>query len=246
MEAERSRPRRGHARQRLLGNLDRNGNDGTIARFGWKTQNKSLLLFSGEAYNVEMGITNELFQSERDETPACQYAPTPNDFTNTDAQTPLEALNGIEKFAAFMRFLAPPTASTTTPGNAGSIQRGRALFAATGCALCHTPAFKTGESSVAALSDKDGRLFSDLLLHRMGPGLADDILQGVAEGDEFRTAPRWGLGQRIFFCTTAVPTTSSRPSSPTRVRPTPSSRRRRPRESSIAIAVSAKPRSRIS
>jgi CxxC motif-containing protein (DUF1111 family) len=187
--------------QRLLptGNPNRNGNDGTIARFGWKAQNKSLLLFSGEAYNVEMGITNELFQSERDETPACQYAPTPNDFTNTDAQTPLEALNGIEKFAAFMRFLAPPVASTTGPGSQMSRDRGTALFISTGCALCHTPAFKTGESSVAALSDKDVRLFSDLLLHRMGPALADDILQGVAEGDEFRTAPLWGLGQRIFF-----------------------------------------------
>ena len=186
---------------RLLptGNPNRNGNDGTIARFGWKAQNKSLLLFAGEAYNVEMGITNELFQSERDETAACQYAPTPNDFTNTDAQTPLEALTGIEKFAVFMRFLAPPTPSLTTPGGAASLLRGRALFATTGCALCHTPAFKTGESSVAALSGKDVPLFSDLLLHHMGPGLADDVLQGVAEGDEFRTAPLWGLGQRIFF-----------------------------------------------
>ena len=186
---------------RLLptGNPNRNGNDGTIARFGWKAQNKSLLLFSGEAYNVEMGITNELFQSERDETPVCQYAPTPNDVTNTDAATPLEALSANEKFAAFMRFLAPPTPSTASPGNSGSILRGRVLFAATGCALCHTPSFKTGESSVAALSGKDVNLFSDLLLHKMGPGLADDILQGAAEGDEFRTAPLWGLGQRIFF-----------------------------------------------
>ena len=41
------------------------GNDGTVARFGWKAQNKSLLLFSGEAYNVEMGITSELFQTDR-------------------------------------------------------------------------------------------------------------------------------------------------------------------------------------
>ena len=62
---------------RLLptGNPNRNGNDGTIARFGWKAQNKSLLLFSGEAYNVEMGITNELFQSERDETPSLPVRP---------------------------------------------------------------------------------------------------------------------------------------------------------------------------
>ena len=42
-------------------------------------------------------------------------------------------------------------------------------------------------------------LFSDLLVHNMGPGLADDVLQGQAGGDEFRTAPLWGLGQRIFF-----------------------------------------------
>src|SRR6266852_6437842 len=56
----------GHA---ISGQANNNGNDGTVARFGWKAQNKSLLLFSGEAYNVEMGITNELFQTERDETP---------------------------------------------------------------------------------------------------------------------------------------------------------------------------------
>ncbi|TMB72862.1 MAG: thiol oxidoreductase, partial [Chloroflexi bacterium] len=52
----------------ISGRVNRNGNDGTLTRFGWKAQNKSLLLFSGEAYNVEMGITNELFQTERDET----------------------------------------------------------------------------------------------------------------------------------------------------------------------------------
>jgi CxxC motif-containing protein (DUF1111 family) len=186
---------------RLLptGNPNRNGNDGTIARFGWKAQNKSLLLFSGEAYNVEMGITNELFPTERDETPSCQYAATPNDVINMDAESPLEMLNGIQKFAAFMRFLAPPTPSTTGPGNQSSRDRGKQLFVSTGCALCHTPTFKTGDSSIAALSGQDVNLYSDLLLHRMGPGLADDILQGAAEGDEFRTAPLWGLGQRIFF-----------------------------------------------
>ena len=52
---------------------------------------------------------------------------------------------------------------------------------------------------MAALSHKPVNLYSDLLLHNMGPGLADDILQGDARGDEFRTAPLWGLGQRIFF-----------------------------------------------
>ena len=53
--------------------------------------------------------------------------------------------------------------------------------------------------AVEALRDKDVNLFSDLLLHNMGPGLADDINQGNAHGDEFRTAPLWGLGKRIFF-----------------------------------------------
>ena len=62
--------RRRNRRSASCGRPNRNGNDGTISRFGWKAQNQSLLIFSGEAYNVEMGITNELFQSERDETPA--------------------------------------------------------------------------------------------------------------------------------------------------------------------------------
>ena len=98
-----------------------------------------------------------------------------------------------------MRFLAPPTPSPHTPGGAASLLRGRSALRDTGCALCHTPALQDRRSSVAALSGKDVHLFSDLLLHHMGPGLADDVLQGVAEGDEFRTAPLWGLGQRIFF-----------------------------------------------
>jgi CxxC motif-containing protein (DUF1111 family) len=183
----------------LSGDPNRNGNDGTIARFGWKAQNKSLLLFSGEAYNVEQGITNELFQTERDETVACQFRPTPNDVTNVDATSLTDVLSDVEKFVLFMRFLAPPQPSPDTPGGAESIARGRSLFGAVGCAGCHTPALRTGASTVTALNNQPVGLFSDLLLHNMGPGLADDVLQGQAEGDEFRTAPLWGLGKRIFF-----------------------------------------------
>jgi CxxC motif-containing protein (DUF1111 family) len=181
------------------GTTNVNGNDGTIARFGWKAQNKSLLLFSGEAYNVEMGISNELFQTERDESGPCQYATTPNDVTNHDGATAAEHLSAIEKFAFFMRFLAPPTPSATTPGGAASITRGKALFQTVGCAACHSPTLSTGNSSVAALRKQPVNLYSDLLLHNMGPGLADDIAQAQAGPDEFRTAPLWGLGQRIFF-----------------------------------------------
>ncbi len=52
---------------------------------------------------------------------------------------------------------------------------------------------------MAALSNVQANLYSDLMLHHMGPNLADDIVQGQAQGDEFRTAPLWGLGQRLFF-----------------------------------------------
>ena len=177
------------------GRANTSSNDGSITRFGWKAQNKSLLIFAGEAYNVEMGITNELFQTERDETPTCLVNGTPESSTNFGAATVAEALSDITKFAAFMRFLAPPEPAPETPSPA----RGRTVFTRIGCALCHTPSLTTGRSSSAALSQKPVNLFSDVLLHRMGPGLADNIVQGVAEGDELRTAPLWGLGQRIFL-----------------------------------------------
>jgi CxxC motif-containing protein (DUF1111 family) len=179
----------------ITGSTNNNGNDGTIARFGWKAQNQTLLLFSGEAYNVEMGISNELFQQEREQDPNCQYAPVPNDFTDTAGTAIPAALSAIEKFAFFQRFLAPPTPSRDTP----SIVNGRSLLLSTGCGLCHSPLLTTGYSTVEALRNKTANLFSDLLVHAMGPGLADNIVQGGAQGDEFRTAPLWGLGQRIFF-----------------------------------------------
>jgi CxxC motif-containing protein (DUF1111 family) len=183
----------------ISGQSNNNGNDGTIARFGWKAQNKSLLLFSGEAYNVEMGVTSELFQTERDETPSCQFPPVPNTVTNPAGTTPAEVISSIEKFAFFQRFLAPPTQSPDTPGGSQSIGRGRTLFTSIGCALCHTPTMQTGNSTVAALRNRPVNLYSDLLVHDMGPGLADGVSQGQAGPQEFRTAPLWGLGKRIFF-----------------------------------------------
>jgi CxxC motif-containing protein (DUF1111 family) len=179
----------------ISGRPNRNGNDGTITRFGWKAQNKSLQIFSGEAYNVEMGITNESFQQERDETPSCQTATIPNDVTEN-----VGTVNAVDNFSNFQRFLAPAKPSTSSPGGSSSINRGRAQFTSVGCAYCHTPTLKTNPmATVEALRNKYANLYSDLALHAMGPGLADDILQGNARGDEFRTAPLWGLGQRFFF-----------------------------------------------
>jgi CxxC motif-containing protein (DUF1111 family) len=183
----------------ITGQTNNNGNDGTIARFGWKAQNKSLLIFSGEAYNVEMGISNEAFPTEREENSACQFGTRPNSVGDADAANPLDAMSSIERFAVFMRLLAPPMPSSTDPGGATSIANGRSLFTSVGCALCHNPQFKTGPSAVAALANRNVDLFSDLLVHDMGIGLADGVSQGEAGPREFRTAPLWGLGQRIFF-----------------------------------------------
>jgi len=195
----RGRPNFNVAGRTITGQTNNNGNDGTIARFGWKAQNKSLLMFAGEAYNVEMGITNEVFETERDENRGCQFASTPNSITNADAASAVDALSSIEKFSHFMRFLAAPTPSTDTPGGAPSIANGKALFSSTGCALCHTPTLTTGTSAVSSLTGQAVNLYSDLLIHDMGNGLADGISQGEAGPREFRTAPLWGLGQRIFF-----------------------------------------------
>jgi CxxC motif-containing protein (DUF1111 family) len=186
----------------ISGRLNHNGNDGRVSRFGWKAQNQSLLLFSGEAYNVEMGITNELFQTERDETANCQFATVPNDdqLFSTTAGFP-ELIQAIENFGNFQRFLNQPTPVAAFPGaSAASILRGKQKFNDIGCALCHTPSLTTSNvATVAALKNKVANLYSDVALHNMGPGLADEISQGGAAGDEFRTAPLWGLGQRIFF-----------------------------------------------
>jgi CxxC motif-containing protein (DUF1111 family) len=183
----------------ITGQTNNNGNDGTIARFGWKAQNKSLVIFSGEAYNVEMGISNELFPTEREENPACQFATSPNDSFDTVTTDPIEAMSAADKFATFMRLLAAPAPSATEPGGAGSLGRGKLFFAAAGCALCHTPSMRTGNATVVALRNQPVNLFSDLLVHDMGTGLADGVSQGQAGPREFRTAPLWGLGQRVFF-----------------------------------------------
>ncbi len=199
----------GHANAHLSGNVNRNANDGTISRFGWKAQNKSLLLFASEAYNVEMGVTNQLFTQERDETPGCVFNATPEDTLNftpgaaSGKSANTAVISDIEAFANFMRLLAPPVPEPATP----KTEAGRTTFGKIGCAHCHTPSLTTGAMIAsgsatkpsAALSKQTANLYSDLIVHHMGSGLADGITQGGAGPDEFRTAPLWGVGQRVFF-----------------------------------------------
>lgn len=181
------------------GRLNRNGNDGTVTRFGWKAQNKSLLLFAGEAYNVEQGVTNDLFPNERDETPGCLFNGVGEDHLNRTAGAPAAAISDLIGLTEFMRYLAPPAPAPPQGPMNSSVNNGRNVFAQIGCALCHTPTLQTGLSQSAALSNRPVQLYSDLALHNMGQGLADGVNQGDARGGDWRTAPLWGLGQRVFF-----------------------------------------------
>jgi CxxC motif-containing protein (DUF1111 family) len=184
----------------IAGNFNLSGNDGTITRFGWKAQNKSLLMFAGEAYNVEIGVTNELFPNERDDTAGCQFNALPEDATNLvdnglSASPASDLSSDIVNFAAFMRLSAAPKPAPAT----SSTTRGEQDFVNIGCNLCHVVQHTTAQSAFAGQSDVTYSPFSDFELHDMGAGLADSVSQGVASGDQFRTAPLWGLGQRLFF-----------------------------------------------
>jgi len=198
----------------IHGTPNRSGNDGTITRFGWKAQNKSLIMFSHEAYSVEIGETNQMFPNKRgfsgNPPPAsCIFNLLPEDSTNFTVQGGTELVpSDDDAFATFMRFLDQPTpgsnacaASFGPTQCAASIMNGQNLFInVVNCALCHTPSMTTDQSAfTTGLSGVSANLFSDLLLHHMGQTLADGISQGNAGPDQFRTAPLWGLGQRIFF-----------------------------------------------
>jgi CxxC motif-containing protein (DUF1111 family) len=193
----------------ITGHPNYSDDDGTITRFGWKAQNKSLLYFSGEAYNVEEGVSDEAFPSENDESiPSClppfpvppgtnktKGVPDDRNDTGEAPKAPVNFPGDLERFSLFMRFLQPPTpvAPTTSTAN------GFAVFQSIGCNMCHNVSFTTPASSIAALGNQTATLYSDLLVHDLGPGDADNVKQGNATGDQFRTAPLWGIGQRYFF-----------------------------------------------
>jgi CxxC motif-containing protein (DUF1111 family) len=221
----------------ISGNANTSGDDGSVTRFGWKAQKRSLILFAGEAYNVEEGIDNEFFPNKLNETPGCTppfpLGPPNGNGTQgvpddrTDWADPAKAVGYLmpgdpERFGIFGRFLAGPVPSTSSgvygagpsagcpksTNNGESCVNGQTQFDSIGCVLCHLGAvgtvagvtpFTTPQSSIAALSNVQVDLFSDLLVHHMGACDADNITQGQATGDEFRTAPLWGVGQRAFF-----------------------------------------------
>jgi CxxC motif-containing protein (DUF1111 family) len=258
------------------------GNTGNITRFGWKAQNMSMLMFAGEAYNVEEGVTNDLFPNKRNSSasPQCSPNPLPEDTVNTvdginSGSTVSDNNPDTTNFALFMRLLAPPTpaipfttsstaststsstsaaassststtssststssTSSTTPtsstvamasvlpmaagsstssmstaaasassstASAASITAGFQAFNNVGCSACHIVTQTTVSMAMIdttanpTVSNTALNTFSDYAVHSMGTGLADRVTQGNASGTQFRSAPLWGVGQRVFF-----------------------------------------------
>ena len=222
----------------IRGHFNTNGNDGTITKFGWKAQNKSMLLFAGEAANVELGMTNEIFTNEKTIGKGCAKNFTPEDNTHVIVPVPppnspspagddaSQISSNIENFAIFMRLNAAANqcdfqSGQDSSGNAlcnplgKSALNGKAIFGTLiptvvngvvqppkigiGCVLCHADTFTTNTSNIPQLSNERFAPFSDYAVHHMGSNLTDGVNQGIAGPDEFRTAPLWGIGQRIFF-----------------------------------------------
>lgn len=235
----------------ISGDFNTSGNTGNITRFGWKAQNPSLLVFAGEAYDVEMGVTNDAFPEKRMNPPSdCLFNPLPEDTTNltdtTNSGSPAADFSSdVVDFAAFMRMTAPPTpavasststSSTSTSSTAttqvasadpssvlsaaagtsstsaasastssttissAAFQQGEQIFENVGCSACHIINQTTGNSEIGpAATNVTFQPFSDFAVHDMGTGLEDRVTQGGATGVQFRSAPLWGVGQRIFF-----------------------------------------------
>jgi CxxC motif-containing protein (DUF1111 family) len=166
-----------------------------VGRFGWKAQQATLLAFAGDAYVNEMGITNRLFPTENapngDQAMLAQFDHVADPEDTTD---PATGKADIDRFADFMRLLAPPPPPRAT----AEVQIGFGLFNRIGCAECHVPTLFTGPNTINALDRKPVTLFSDLLLHDMGT-LNDGIAQADALTNEMKTPPLWGLKIRAPY-----------------------------------------------
>ncbi|HEY3279819.1 MAG TPA: di-heme oxidoredictase family protein [Gemmatimonadales bacterium] len=172
--------------------FDRNGDgisgrphrtaDGRLGRFGRKAQAATLREFNGEAFVMEMGVTSPSNQIEQ----TVGRNPLPDGVDPTPE--PEVSQEDFDAADAFVRLLAPPKSEPLDL--IGVI--GKLSFLSIGCASCHVPALVTGPHRVSALSLKVVPAYTDLLLHDMGPELAD-ICLGDAAPAEFRTEPLMGL-----------------------------------------------------
>jgi CxxC motif-containing protein (DUF1111 family) len=161
-----------------------------VGRFGWKALQPTLAQQVASALRNDLGITSELYPEQPCSAAqaSCVAAPDGGDPPSDTEITPL-------LFAKLVRFTATLALPARGAARAAAASDGRALFRQIGCASCHVPSFTTGDTVAPHAARQTIWPYSDLLLHDLGPGLADEVGEGDASGAEWRTAPLWGLGR---------------------------------------------------
>ncbi len=161
----------------------------TIGRFGWKANQPTIEQQVAGAFLGDIGITNELNPMESCPAAQSACAAAKSGGTPDEPELSHQKLDAITRYS--LTIAVPSRRAWTTP----VVRRGEALFASAGCASCHAPKLQTGAfEGFPALSNQPIRPFTDLLLHDLGPELADNRPDFLATGTEWRTAPLWGIG----------------------------------------------------
>ena len=155
-----------------------------LGRFGRKAGAINLLQQTVNAYHQDIGITTDF-------RPVENFNPLAGGTGGDPVPDPELSAGTVNDVVFYLQTLRPPL--RRDPGEA-QVKRGDSLFSAILCARCHVPAMASGPHPIAALSNKTANSYSDLLLHDMGPDLADNFIEGEASGTEWRTTPLWGLG----------------------------------------------------
>jgi CxxC motif-containing protein (DUF1111 family) len=165
------------------------GSEPRVGRFGWKASQPTLDAQVMAALHEDMGLTNPAHTAEP--TMPAQEIDAPSGGDPATGAPEVDA-HKVARLAHYCRVLAVPAQrGAGTP----EVERGRALFAEAGCARCHAPTLRTGDRSpIEGLRGVEFHPYTNLLLHDMGDGLADDRRDGDATGREWRTPPLWGLG----------------------------------------------------
>lgn len=167
--------------------------DGRLARFGRKAEQATLLEFIDTALRFEMGLTTPLKLEEE----TANGTPVPPEAD--PAPEPEADQRVLDLLTAYVRYLTPlAPAPARSEAHRDSVARGGELFERFGCAACHTPSLRTGPNDAAALDRKTVNLYSDLLLHDMGSGLAD-VCGVAAAPSEVRTEMLMGLQYRNIY-----------------------------------------------
>ena len=157
-----------------------------LGRFGWKANQPDLHQQAASAFTGDMGITNSLFPAEElTDTQQQLYGQLPN------GGSPELADNNLTNVTLYLQTLAVPARRNADDQ---VVLRGKQLFRQLNCSGCHVAKMQTGSHPVAVLANQTIRPYTDLLLHDMGAGLADNRPDFEATGSEWRTPPLWGIG----------------------------------------------------